>query len=101
MPKQPLGRKFDSEKPRWELLSLSLIRPVIRVLTNGSKKYADNNWKHVKGARGRYFSACMRHLDAYQDGEWLDKEDHEPHLAHAICCLFFLLWFGMRKHENT
>jgi len=79
---------------------LNLLRPVIRVLTNGAKKYDDDNWKLVPNAQNRYYDAFMRHLDAYRDGEWLDKDDKEPHLAHAICNLFFLLWFGPLKRKR-
>ena len=26
-------------------------------------------------------------------GEQLDPESKLPHLAHAVCCLLFILWF--------
>jgi ribosomal protein L32 len=86
------GIKFDSDKPRWDLLPLDLIEPVVRVLTMGAKKYADDNWKIVPDARKRYFSALMRHLTAWQSGEKVDPESGESHIAHAICNLIFLEW---------
>ena len=87
------GVKFDQEKPRWDLLELSLIEPAVRVLTMGASKYAPENWKHVPDAKARYFAALMRHLTAWQSGEAMDPESGESHLAHAICCLVFLTWF--------
>ena len=36
--------------------------------------------------------ACHRHLQAWWSGERLDKESGLPHLAHAVCCLLFLMW---------
>jgi hypothetical protein len=81
--KMKKGLKYDLTKPRWE------------VLTFGAKKYQTNSWQKVE-PKERYFAACLRHLTAWQKGEQLDQESHLPHLAHALCCLMFLLW----KDEN-
>ncbi len=88
-----IGRKFDTSKPRWSLLPFKELSQVVEVLTLGSKKYSDDNWKYVDNSRDRYFSACMRHLTSWWNGEIKDKESGQSHLAHAICCLLFLLWF--------
>lgn len=87
------GVKYDSDKPRWELVPFRAMKDVVDVLTYGSKKYADDNWKIVPDARKRYVSAAFRHLTDWADGEKKDKETGKSHLAHAICCLLFLLWF--------
>ena len=65
--------------------------PVIRVLTYGAAKYERDNWKHVENGETRYLAAALRHLAAYQSGESKDEETGESHLAHAICCLVFML----------
>lgn len=52
-----------------------------------------DNWQHVENPRERYYDAAMRHLYAWFNGESKDLETGESHLAHAICCLLFLLWF--------
>tara|TARA_R110002126_G_scaffold220018_1_gene365374 strand:- start:133 stop:597 length:465 start_codon:yes stop_codon:yes gene_type:complete len=87
------GVKYDGDKPRWELLPFKAVREVVEVLTYGSNKYADDNWKIVPDARKRYISASFRHLTAWAEGEKNDNETGKSHLAHAICCLLFLLWF--------
>lgn len=96
-----VGKKFDQEKPRWSLLPLSALKPVVQVLTNGAKKYADDNWKKVPNAKERYLSAALRHLEAYQSGEELDKEWGLPHLAHAICGLLFMLWLDQNVGHTS
>jgi len=63
------------------------------VLTYGSIKYEDNNWMHVNPPKDRYFSAMIRHITAWKGGERIDKESGLSHLAHAGCCLLFLMWF--------
>jgi len=89
------GRKYDGLKPRWDLLPLDAVEEIVHVLTYGAKKYADHNWIHVPNAKERYFAALMRHLKSYQGGEMLDPESGFSHLAHAGCCLIFLLWLSI------
>ena len=50
-----------------------------------------DNWKKVPDRENRYVAAAFRHLVAHRLGERLDPETGEPHLAHAICCLTFIL----------
>lgn len=87
------GQKFDQGKPDWSLLPLSLLEPVVQVLTMGAFKYARDNWKAVKDGRNRYYAATLRHLKEWQEGKTNDPESGLPHLAHAMCNLIFLLWF--------
>jgi hypothetical protein len=88
--KDRLGLKYDSDKPRWDLLPLSLIEETVQVLTFGAKKYGPNNWKQVQDGFDRYYSALMRHIVAYKNGELYDQESKLSHLAHAMCNLIFL-----------
>jgi hypothetical protein len=90
-PMSDAGRKDDQGKLRYDLLLPSMTRPVVRVLTHGAEKYGDHNWSKVERLPSRYYAACQRHLDAWRDGERVDPESGLPHLAHAICCLMFLL----------
>lgn len=85
------GRKDDADKLRWDLLPFNSVEKVVKVLQYGANKYGDFNWFYVKDYKRRYFSACMRHLIAWWKGEKYDKESGYNHLAHAICCLIFLL----------
>lgn len=85
------GLKFDTGKPRLELLPPAAIEAVGRVLAFGAKKYAPGNWVHVEDGQNRYLAACLRHVFAYMRGEENDSESGEHHLAHAACCLLFIL----------
>ncbi len=89
------GEKHDTGKLQWSLLPLAPMRQIIRVLMRGAKKYEPDSWKHVKGARERYYDAMTRHITDWWDGERNDPEWGLHHLAHAGCCLLFLLWFEM------
>ena len=86
------GRKADAGKPRLSLLPWRTVQQIVAVLEFGAAKYGADNWQRVPNARQRYFDATMRHLLAWWDGERLDAESGLPHLAHAGCCILFLLW---------
>jgi predicted RNA-binding Zn-ribbon protein involved in translation (DUF1610 family) len=85
------GSKYDGDKVRWSLLPWRAMRQVLDVLEHGARKYAPDNWRKVPNAKQRYFDAAMRHLTDWWEGETLDQESGKNHLAHAICCVLFLL----------
>ena len=88
-----LGMKFDQGKPLWRLLPWKALKVVVDVLTFGASKYMPSGWMYVKNADERYIDAALRHLTAYMSGEKTDSETGLNHLAHAVCCLLFLLHF--------
>lgn len=92
-----IGKKFDGKKPDWSLLPLNVMGYVVKVLTFGKLKYGRNNWHKLEDLRNRYFAACLRHLEAYQNNELYDNETKLPHIAHAICCLVFILWNDIKN----
>jgi len=92
------GIKFDSEKVEYHYMSSIAINELNRVLSFGAKKYAAHNWRG--GLKwSRVISACLRHIFAWLGGETHDKETGLNHLAHAMCCLMFLLEFA-ETHKN-
>lgn len=85
------GRKYDGGKPMMSLVPPYALEEMARVLTKGAEKYAIDNWKYVENGKQRYQDAMLRHINAYIKGEKDDPEFGTHHLAHAACCLFFLL----------
>lgn len=98
--KTTAGVKYDNGKPQWSLLPFRALTQVVEVLTYGAKKYAPDNWKKVPDARRRYIDAGFRHLTAYTTGETNDPETGKHHLAHAICCLLYLVAFDLGEHND-
>ena len=86
-----VGIKETKDKLLWSLLPFKQLEYVVQVMMFGAKKYSVDNWKHCNPQD--YKEACMRHLTAFFNGEWLDQESNLPHLAHLICNALFLLWF--------
>lgn len=84
--------KFDGDKLPLHLLSTEAMNQTAAVLAFGAQKYAAHNWR--KGfAWSRPLSAAMRHITAFNAGEDKDPESGLSHLAHAACCIMFLLEF--------
>ena len=86
------GIKHDGGKLRYSLLPWGSITKIVEVLEFGANKYAVDNWQKVADGQNRYFDAAMRHLIAYRSGEKVDPESGLNHLAHAGCCVLFLLY---------
>lgn len=82
--------KFDSSKPRYDLIPPSALAGMAKVLTYGAKKYKPNNWKEVDSL-DRYVAALYRHLEAWRVGEKVDSESGLKHLEHAMTNVAFLL----------
>lgn len=95
-----VGRKYDSNKPRYGLLKTQSLEKVVEVLTYGANKYSVDNWKYVPDLHNRYFDAAQRHIWAYRSGEINDPESGLPHLAHAMCSLMFILQTDLEEEEQ-
>lgn len=94
-----IGKKNDAGKPRWSLLPEGAIHNVVKVLEFGANRYGINNWQLVTNGKTRYYDAAMRHIEAWKSGNQNDEESGLMHLAHAVCCLLFIIWF--ENNEKT
>lgn len=90
--------KFDTNKLPLNLLSTEAMNQTAAVLKFGAIKYAEHNWRN--GFQwSRPLAAAMRHITAFNDGENTDPESGLSHLAHAACCIMFLLEFEKTHQE--
>lgn len=91
------GMKFDADKVRLDLIPYQAIEQVARVLTFGAAKYGEYNW-----ARGINYSrlvrAAINHLQLWFRGQKHDQETGISHLAHAACCILFLIHYDSHEH---
>jgi hypothetical protein len=89
---QGTALKFDQDKLPLHLLSTEAMNQTAAVLAFGAQKYAEHNWRSGF-VWSRPLSAAMRHITAFNAGEDRDPESGLSHLAHAACCIMFLLEF--------
>ena len=104
------GVKDDKGKLEFSLFPLDALRSITRILMwgayerprpDGSKGYGANNWEKVPNARRRYYDALLRHVTAWYEGETNDPDSGAHHLAHAGCCLVFLLSLDLRGRLSS
>ena len=95
------GMKFDGGKLDYTLVPWEGMDEVVKVLEFGAKKYARDNWKKVEHANTRYLAAAFRHLIHHNNGEAADPETGISHLAHATCCMLFLLALEKQNGADT
>jgi hypothetical protein len=82
------GTKYDSGKAPLSLIPPEALVAEAEVLAFGARKYAAHNWRG--GFEwSRLIDAALRHITAF--GEDKDPESGLSHLAHARCCLGFLI----------
>jgi hypothetical protein len=90
-------KKFDTGKPPMSLLPPEAMMELAAVLGFGAKKYDAHNWR--KGCDwSRLSDAALRHIFAWIGGEDLDPESGLNHLAHAMCCLAFLIESAKKQY---
>ena len=75
-----IGRKFDTGKVKYRLLSPYFIEGVGSILTSGAEKYDEDNWLIVPDARKRYTDALLRHVYDYLKGDKNDDETGERYV---------------------
>ena len=99
------GKKFDQGKTEWDLLPLGPVEEIVKVLMHGREKYGRDNWQLVDNPIRRYYAAAQRHLAAFRRARFdtknpfdaVDSESKLHHLAHAACCILFLLWHERKE----
>ncbi|WP_018692304.1 dATP/dGTP diphosphohydrolase domain-containing protein [Algicola sagamiensis] len=94
-PEPKKGTKHDQGKDDYWLLPYRALQEVIRVLMFGAKNHGRENWKQLDDPKRRFFNAAQRHLTDWRVGETFDRETGLHNLAHATCCMLFILWFEL------
>lgn len=85
--------KQDQYKARYDLIEWRTIDDMAEIMATGAAAHGDQGWKTLPDAEDRYFSAAMRHLVAWRNGDTIDGDSGYPHLAHVMCNIMFLSEF--------
>jgi hypothetical protein len=78
-------------KPSLHLIPAASLLRLAKVMELGASKYGMMNWRSKKVKYTVYVSAAMRHLLSAIDGETIDPESGQQHIAHAMACCAILL----------
>lgn len=86
------GKRYNTGKTKWGLLSWPAVNQLVAVLEFGAKKYDSWNWS--KGLSwSECFESLQRHAIAWYQGEDKDPETGLSHMAHVMCNAMFLTHF--------
>ena len=76
------GLRYDSNKPRYDLIPPDALDALATLYLEGAKKYDERNWE--RGMKwGKVFGPLMRHAWAFWRGDRYDKETGTHHMISA------------------
>lgn len=69
-------RDVQTDKPRYDLLDLPMLKRWAELMARGAKKYGENNWKKAgtEEELNRFKASALRHMFQYMEGDV--TEDH-------------------------
>ena len=78
-------RDTDTNKPRFDLIPLPMLKRLAELYARGASKYGDSNWKlaDTDEELQRFKASAFRHFVA-----WMDDETDEDHMAAVVFNLF-------------
>jgi hypothetical protein len=86
------GLRFNKGKPKWSLVPMKSLLPLVRMLEYGAAKYSHSNWK--KGFKKKeVWESLFRHVIALQYEEY-DEESKVHHIGGVFAnALFYSFLF--------
>jgi anthranilate/para-aminobenzoate synthase component II len=92
------AERYNHGKPKFSLIDLPSLVPMVQVLEYGTIKYTRDNWK--KGLKvTEIMDSMMRHQAALMSGENFDPESGLSHAGHILCNAMFLSYM-LHVHPN-
>ena len=95
---EPLGRKYDSDKLRLDLIPPEYSAVLGAIFTMGAHKYGDDNWKQGM-MYSRLLGAANRHLLQRWLGERCDQESGLPHLGHCMWNIGAMMYYDLHEEK--
>jgi len=86
------GVKDNKSKSRVDLIPAIALMEVGKIMAYGAQKYKPHNWRLGLNWSDTIASA-LRHIYAFSEGEDIDPETNQSHIAHAACQVLFLLTY--------
>lgn len=84
-------QQFGDRKVPLHLVPAPAMVAIAMGLKDGARKYGAYNWRYLPVETQTYVGAALRHLMAWQDGEDIDPDSGNNHLAHAMASLAILV----------
>jgi len=98
--KEAKGLRKNDGKLRYDLLEPYAIQELVKVFTEGAKKYSDFNWIDGGMDYTKMLASLKRHIAAFELGEDIDPETKCHHMAHAAWNALALVSYSKWCPEN-
>lgn len=85
-PKDAIGIK----KVPFSTVPAPFVAEVGLAMLEGALKYGRHNYRAIGVRTSVYYDACIRHLNAFWEGEDIDPDSGLPHIIKAAACLAVL-----------
>lgn len=82
---------YGVRKPQMHAVPPVALLALGAVMMLGKRKYGLTNWRDKTISASTYYDAALRHMFLYWDGEDIDPESGQPHVAHAMACMTMIL----------
>lgn len=83
--------RYGVAKPSMSVVPTDALIYLSKVMRLGERKYGLMNWRKDRVSASTYYDAALRHMMSWYDGEDVDPESGQPHIAHAMACMAILL----------
>lgn len=94
------AKRFNLNKPKWHLVHMKSLEPLVRVMEFGADKYGPKDW--MKGLdRETILDCLMRHLIALMDGEEVDSESLQHHIGHIMANAMMYSYFNVISEDKS
>lgn len=92
MTSQNPKKAFGLLKPCLHYVPMNVMLAVAKVFELGASKYGLKNWRRQPVDVSTYYSAANRHLIAFfEQGQDVDPESGQSHLAHVVACCLIVM----------
>ncbi len=88
--------RYNTGKPKWSLVHMHSLVPMIRVLEHGAEKYEPFNWQKPT-ERDTIINSMQRHLAELIDGKELDDKSGLTHIGHIMANAMFYSYHFVEK----
>ena len=90
--------RYNSGKPKWSLVHMQSLVPMIRVLEHGAEKYEPYNWKKPT-ERHTLIDSLQRHMADLIDGKEIDDDSGLPIIGHIMANAMFYSYHFVEKEK--
>lgn len=85
-----MALRHNKDKIPLSMIPAHALEEIGKIFAFGAQKYSRNNWRRGL-SWNELVDSCLRHISAFQQGQDVDPESKQLHIAHAATNLLMLI----------